>query len=112
MKQSTIYDKNIWLARCRLEDCQEQKVKCPVCKHPGHVVTHIVNGKAELLVEICITHSHFVENEDAGRNMYCNTQFVYFARKHEIVDRWGLKAESRRRIIDMYAERIRGGKKK
>lgn len=111
MKQTTVYDKNTWLPRCRDKDCEEETVKCPSCRHNGHVVTHVMNGDRLNTVEICIQHSHFLENEDAGRNMYCTTKHRYFAKGDEIVLTWKLSSAAKQKIINLYVSKFKGKKK-
>jgi hypothetical protein len=109
MKQSTEYQKNTWLARCRYGDCNEDTVECPVCKKPGHVTTHIMNenGKGDPIARVSILHSHFLENVDAGRNMYCETKHVAMISDLDLKKVVRLKPDAKRRIIKEYARRLK-----
>jgi hypothetical protein len=101
MKQTTDKKKSVWLARCRVENCEEERVKCPKCKHAGHVVTH-VDTRHKGRVYISIQHSHYVENEDGGRNMYCHLNRVAYALQSERKESWRLTKEGADRIKDEF----------
>ena len=105
-RQTTEYNQNVWLARCRHATCNEIKIKCPVCKRPGHVTTHVMpaNGKQHP-VQITIQHSHFLENVDAGRNMFCETGLM--ENVNNIIPTWRLDPLEKRHLIDEYAERLK-----
>jgi hypothetical protein len=103
MKQSTDKKKNTWLARCREPDCDEIRVKCPICKHGGHISPHrVTSDPNNPEVQISIQHSHFVENQDAGRNMYCDTGDLVAINENDIIPSWKLNAAGRRRLIDNF----------
>jgi len=80
MRQSTDPKDHAWLARCRYDHCDSEKIKCPVCKKPGHVTIHVTgkNKYGQVIVTITTLHAHFLEDIDAGRNMYCETEYSEF----------------------------------
>jgi hypothetical protein len=106
MKQPTESHKNTWLARCRYSDCNAVKVKCPVCKKPGHVTTHVEN-RDKPLVTVAIQHSHFLENVDAGRNMYCETNIFPDIPKGGLKTVFRLTPEVKRKIINDCTEMLK-----
>jgi len=108
-RQTTEYSQNTWLARCRYGQCEDVKVRCPVCKHPGHVTTHVIpsNGK-QYQVQISIQHSHFLENIDAGRNMFCDTEFIESVNPQtDIAISWRLNGIAKVHLIDYYARKLK-----
>ena len=97
-----------WLARCRIDNCSEQRVKCPVCKKYGHVVAHAIqpNKHSNLhYAQVAIQHSHFVEQQDAGRNIFCYPQYKepLTVRETEVSIR--ISKKGRDRIKDKYSEK-------
>lgn len=92
MKQTTVKSAMHWLSRCRIDTCEEERVKCPVCKKYGHVTTHILNpdNADKFQTVISIQHSHFVEEQDAGRNIFCDTKIILDVPSNQRVPRWGL----------------------
>jgi hypothetical protein len=106
LRQSTEPRKNTWLARCRYDDCDEEKVICPVCKKPGHVTTHMVNN-SKPYVQICILHSHFLENIDAGRNMFCETGMTALVTHKGIKTVVRLLPQAKRQLINEFVKRFK-----
>lgn len=104
MKQSLLRDKLTWLARCRIEDCDEVRVKCPRCKKYGHVAIHKKEGK-EYRAQISIQHSHFVEEQDAGRNIFCYPSEIRILTEYQIKKAWQLRKETIKRLKDEFSRR-------
>ncbi|HTH21920.1 MAG TPA: hypothetical protein VL854_06850 [Nitrososphaeraceae archaeon] len=103
-KQSTDKKQLHWLSRCRIDTCHEIRVKCPECKKMGHVSPHIMTN-TENQVLISIQHSHFVEEQDGGRNIYCETGKPIDIHSSNIKRSWRLTKVGRRRLIDVYSEK-------
>jgi hypothetical protein len=99
MKQPTIPSKVNWLARCRIDKCNKKRIKCPICKHYGHVVVHLVNG--DIAKEV-FQHSHFVEDQDGGRNIFHYTERWVIAQPRDIITKKSLTVEARKRIEDKF----------
>jgi hypothetical protein len=97
MKQSTQIKENTWLGRCRESSCELERKKCPVCKKYGHITIH-VNTDKEGIVDIKISHAHFVENQDAGRNISHKISDDRVPLS-EIIKTWRLTKEGRDRLI-------------
>jgi hypothetical protein len=106
MRQTTNPKDHAWLARCRYNTCEAEKRKCPVCKKPGHVTTHVVdyNKNSEIITAISIQHSHFLENVDAGRNMYCETEYLEPIQLKNVRLSYRLEPEEKQRLIKKYNE--------
>jgi len=104
MKQSTDPKDHAWLARCRYYHCNSEKIKCPVCKKPGHITTHVIdyNKKGEIITAISIQHSHFLENVDAGRNMYCETEYLEPIQLKNVRLSYRLIPQEKKRLIEKY----------
>lgn len=102
MKQSLLRDELTWLARCRIDNCNEQRVKCPSCKKYGHVAIHKKEGKL-FCARISIQHSHFVEEQDAGRNIFCYPGDMEELDGAEIKKSWSLRAETIQYLKAKYA---------
>lgn len=103
MKQPTNKRNIHWLARCRIDSCDEERVKCPVCKKYGHVTTHILT-KIFGRVRISIQHAHFVEEQDGGRNIYCETDIYEDVGYSERVQNWRLTKEGEKRLRSKYSK--------
>jgi hypothetical protein len=104
MKQSTNVGDNTWLPRCRVPDCELERKRCPVCKHGGHIKTHIKSTKRGH-VEMKMVHGHFVENQDAGRNI-AHDIGIDKATEQEIRESWRLTKEGEARLIKKWNARF------
>ena len=103
MKQSTNPKDHAWLARCRYDTCENEKVKCPICKKPGHITTHVIDYKnGEIIAAVSIQHSHFLENVDAGRNMYCETEYLESIQPKNIRLSYRIIPTEKERLIQKY----------
>jgi hypothetical protein len=92
-----------WLGRCRYGWCLQKKRKCTVCGHPGHLVVHKFDADSgQKQGEIVFQHSHFLENQDAGRNMFCKTGTFYPLKEAEIEHTWDITKEGKLRMIMKY----------
>lgn len=108
MRQTTDPKKHAWLARCRYDTCQAEKRKCPVCKKPGHITTNVVDYKnSQVIVAISIQHSHFLENVDAGRNMFCETEFEEPVALNHVRLSYRLQPDEQERLIKKYNEKLK-----
>ena len=106
MRQSTKYSDHAWLARCRYDGCSDVKVKCPVCKKPGHVTTHTITRDSNAYARITIQHAHFLENVDAGRNMFCETSNFEQLETNHLELTYRLKPEAKKRLIEVWTRRL------
>jgi hypothetical protein len=105
LRQTTEKEENDWVARCKVSTCNEQKIKCPVCKHSGHYNLHFdktVNSGYRF--RRVIQHSHYVESTDAGRNMYCKLDFFIILHSDDVDLSPRLKPTVRKRIIQRWVD--------
>lgn len=108
MRQSTKPEDNVWLARCRYPDCTAQTIKCPECKKRGHITTHIHHDTnyGDVFARITILHAHFLENVDAGRNMYHETNYYVPLATNEIERSYRLKPTIKKSLITQWEKRL------
>jgi predicted urease superfamily metal-dependent hydrolase len=103
LRQTTNPKEHAWLARCRYDSCEAAKRKCPVCKKPGHITTHVIDYKnGEIITAICFQHAHFLENVDAGRNMFCETEYLEPIQLKNVRLSYRLIPSEKERLIEKY----------
>jgi hypothetical protein len=100
MKQSTDKTVVVWLPRCRVSTCEKLRVKCPVCKHMGHIMPHINTTKIGSVI-MKVVHGHFTENEDGGRNIACDIGKDE-AKQLEIIPSWRLSKQGLERLVSKW----------
>ena len=104
MKQSTDKKKLHWLSRCRIEDCNEDSYRCPECKHKAHISVHSIHNERGL-GKASFQHSHFVEEQDGGRNIYCQTKFTEFTDGFNMMPQ--LTAEGKNELKEKFKQRFK-----
>jgi len=93
-----------WLARCKYDDCDLTRVKCPVCGRHGHVTTHKSGDKNPNLnpsVDVVIAHGHFLGRPHKGRNISCKIDGRILL-PDDIIWTWRIKPDLKAKIVREY----------